>query len=218
VGRSAFDEKLEKIKRDLLLMGSLVEESITRGAHAFLKKDLDLAAQVVKDDEKINEKEGMIEDECVVLLATEKPFAADLRFIISTLNAIRDLERIGDYAVHLAKAANEAADTGITFGKEISRIVDTCTAMLRDAMKAFASKDCGLAQQARERDKIVDTLYLIIFKDILLRLKEDSGRGEESVRSLFALKYIERLADHIVNICEEIEYLCTGTRKESGTH
>jgi phosphate transport system protein len=199
-------------------MWSLAEEAVTKAGHAFVKKDSALADVVIREDEAINDRESVIEGECVVLLATVQLFAGDLRFVISTLNVIRDLERIGDYAVHLAKATTELEDTGITFGKEVSRIIETCGAMLNDAMKAFSSRDAASAREVRERDNIVDSLYLIVFKDILCELKEDTKRSEEAVRSLFALKYIERLADHIVNICEEIEYLATGTRKDSGAH
>jgi phosphate transport system protein len=216
--RTGFEEKLGKIKRDLLYMGNLAEEAVTRAGHAFVKKDTVLADRVIKGDAKINEIEATIEDECVVLLATEQLFATDLRFIISTLNIIRDLERIGDYSVHLAKATTDLFGTGIPFGKEISRIMETCGSMLGDAMKAFADRNAKLARDVRERDRTVDALYLIVFKDILCGLKEDSEKSEESVHSLFALKHIERLADHIVNICEEIEYIVTGTRKESGAH
>jgi phosphate transport system protein len=218
VTRIIFDEKLEKIRRDLLAMGSLTEESITKATYAYVKKDIKLAGQVIRDDEKINEKEALIENECVILIATEQPLAGNLRFIISTLNTIRDLERIGDYSVHLAEMTSDTPEPGIHFGKEVSRLVEMCTTMLKDTMKAFSLKDPALAREVRERDRIVDALYLIVFKDVLRRLKEDTGHGEEAVHSLFALKYIERLADHIVNICEEIEYLCTGTRKDFGTH
>jgi phosphate transport system protein len=96
--------------------------------------------------------------------------------------------------------------------------METCGSMLGDAMKAFAGRNAELARDVRERDQMVDALYLIVFKNILSGLKEDAGKSEESVHSLFAIKHIERLADHIVNICEEIEYIVTGTRKESGAH
>jgi phosphate transport system protein len=216
--RIAFGEKLEQLKIDLLKMGNLVEEGIVKASHALVKTDRAVAEQVIAGDEKINEKEGTIEDECVILLATEQPVAGDLRFIISTLNTIRDLERIGDYAVHLAKITEEIDDIGIVFEKEFSEIAGICSTMFKDALRAFAEQNGDLAREVSGRDRVVDALYLTLFKNILCSVDDDENRRQAVVQLVFAVKYLERLADHIVNICEEVEYMCTGTRKDYGTH
>ena len=216
--RIIYGEKLEKLKIELISMGSLVEQSIVKATRAFVKKDIALADQVIKDDEKINEKEGNIENECVRLLATEQPVAGDLRLIISILNMIRDLERIGDYAAHLAQTTSELTSAETGFEADFSNITDLSVLMIKDTFRAFATQNVDLAREIRERDGLVDSFYLLLFKKILQNISEDPKRQEEGFHLLFVVKYLERLADHIVNLCEEIEYMCTGSRKDSGIH
>jgi phosphate transport system protein len=216
--RTSFNEKLSQLKADLLVMGGLAEQSISRAVHALLTGDKNLAEEVIRGDEKINEKEEYIANECAVLLATEQPVAGDLRFIISTLNTIRDLERIGDYAVHLAKTVFYLPDSSIPFQTGIQNITDYSILMLRDVLKAWADQNGDLALKTNSKDKVVDSLYLRLFRDMLEKAKEGPWQSEQMIHLLLAIKYIERLADHIVNICEEIEYMCIGKRKDFGTH
>jgi phosphate transport system protein len=213
--RHRFQEKLEELQVELLNMGHLVEESINKALRALSKKDENLAKQVIKDDEKINQKEDDIENMCAIILATEQPVARDLRFIISILKTIHELERVGDYATHLAKAAITIADDE-TFKvhPDLIRMTETSIQMLRETLKAFANQDAGLAEKVRKEDQIVDSLYLNVFKDLLIEMHQDPEHLKLENSLIFVAKFLERMADHIANICEEVIFMCTGKRQE----
>ena len=212
--RIHFQEKLNNLKMDVLLMGGLVEEAIEKAIHALVKNDRSLAANVIQDDEVINEKECVIENQCIILLATEQPVASDLRLIISILKTIRDLERIGDYAAHLAKATVNFEAGALTFHDDISKITNVCVSMLKDTLKAFSEEKVELAEEVKERDDIVDGLYLQLFNELLGDMRDDPDHIKQVSALLLVGKYLERLADHITNICEEIVFMCTGKRKD----
>jgi len=212
--RIHFHEKLDDLKMDVLVMGGLVEEAIGKAIHSFVKNDRSLAKEVIAADEIINEKELSIENQCIILLATEQPVASDLRLIVSTLKTIRDLERIGDYAAHLAKAIVTFEAGSLTFYDDISVITDVCVSMLKDTLKAFSEGKVELAEEVKERDEIVDGLYLQLFKELLSNMKNDPDHIRQVSALLLIAKYLERLADHITNICEEIVFMCTGKRKD----
>ena len=103
--RTGFHKKLREIQDDILVMGSMVSKAIARSTEALQNRDLKLAQQIINDDQKINQKRFEIEEKCVQLIATQQPMASDLRAIISVLNIITELERIGDYAEGNAKIA-----------------------------------------------------------------------------------------------------------------
>jgi len=212
--RVHFHEKLNDLKMDVLAMGGLVEEAIGKAIHSFVKNDIQLAEQVIKDDENINEKEQAIENKCIILLATEQPVAGDLRLIISILKTIRDLERIGDYGAHLAKAAVNFEAGMLDFHDDISRITEVCISMLKDTLAAFAHGNCELAETVKEQDEVVDTMYLQLFNQLLSDMKTDPYHIQQVSALLLVAKYLERLADHITNICEEVVFMSTGKRKD----
>jgi phosphate transport system protein len=212
--RHHFHEKLEELKIDLLKMGGAVEESIARALHALMKKDRNLASDIIKTDEHINQQELDIEKTCVLLIATEQPVAGDLRFIISSLKAARDLERIGDYAAHMAKAAISLSDETLEIPHDIPRMTEHCLDMLKNTLQAYADENVDKADKVKKRDEMVDSLYLNVFRVLLIDMKEDPGHLQQVSSLLLVAKFLERLADHITNICEEIVYMCTGKRKD----
>ena len=212
--RVHFQEKLHNLKMDVLVMGGLVEEAIGKAIHSLVRNDRTLASEVIRDDEIINDKELAIEDQCIILLATEQPVAGDLRLIISTLKTIRDLERIGDYAAHLSKTTVHFDVGDLMFHDAISHITDVCVSMLKDTLKAFSEEKVELAEKVKERDDIVDSLYLQLFKELLGDMRNEPDHVKQVSALLLVAKYLERLADHITNICEEIVFMCTGKRKD----
>ena len=212
--RIHFHEKLEELKIEVLKMGGLVEEAIGKAIYSLVNNDKAMAMQVIAEDDRINKCELKIEDRCVILLATEQPVARDLRLIVSVLKAIRDLERMGDYAAHLARTALNSDDEPVDFDTDLSRITAVCVEMLKEALTAFAEGNVDLAEKVRKRDEIVDNLYLQLFRNLLVDMREHAGHVNEAGSLLLVAKYLERLADHITNMCEEIVFMCTGKRKE----
>jgi phosphate transport system protein len=212
--RLHFHEKLNNLKMDVLTMGGLVEEAIGKAIHALVKNDHALAESIIKDDENINEKEKTIESQCIIILATEQPVASDLRLIISILKTIRDLERIGDYAAHLAKAIVNFEAGSLSQHDNIGKITEVCISMLKDTLTAFSHGNVELAEKVKEQDDIVDSMYLQLFKELLGNMRNDPEHIKQVSALLLVAKYLERLADHITNICEEIVFMCTGKRKD----
>src|SRR3972149_6422046 len=103
--RHGYEEKLKDLKIEVMRMGGLVEEAVSKASFSLLKKEPSLTEQVRRGEVAINHQEFVIEDKCVIIIATEQPVAHDLRLIVSTLKSTRELERIGDYAAHLAFAS-----------------------------------------------------------------------------------------------------------------
>ncbi|MEJ2663582.1 MAG: phosphate signaling complex protein PhoU [Spirochaetia bacterium] len=214
--RHHYHEKLEQLKIEVLKMGGMIDESISRAMHALVKNNKEVGGKVVEDENKINHMEYEIEDRCVFLLATEQPVAGELRFIISTLKAVRDLERCGDYACHIANTALQLSEnTTVTIHEDLPKMAETCREMLRQVMQAYTDEDEELAAKVRTQDNIVDSLYLHSFKEMLSDMRQDPDHVRQVNSLLFVSKCLERLADHIINICEEVEYMCTGSRRET---
>lgn len=213
--RQHFHEKMEALQIELLAMGSLVEEAINKALHAVTRKDENLAQQVIKEDEKINQKEDEIENMCSIILATEQPVARDLRMIIFILKTVHELERVGDYATHLAKITSTIIDDPtLTIHPDLIRMTETSSQMLKATLKAFADQDAELAEKIRKEDEVVDILYMNVFKDLLTDMANNPGHLKQENSMIFLAKFLERMADHISNICEEVIFMCTGKRRE----
>ncbi|MBN1799411.1 MAG: phosphate signaling complex protein PhoU [Spirochaetales bacterium] len=213
--RQHYHEKLEQLKIEVLKMAGIVNESISRSMHALIKRDASLAQKVVDDEKNINQMEFDIEEQCVVLIATEQPVAGELRFIISTLKTVRDLERCGDYACHVATTAlNFDENATVSVHEDLPKMAVICRDMLKNAMDAYNEENAELAAQVRKKDDIVDSLYLHSFKELLTDMKQEPEHVKQVHSLLFVGKCLERLGDHIINICEEVEYIATGKRIE----
>ena len=101
--RTAFHKRLREIQDEIMVMGSMGSKAIIRSIEALKNRNLDLAHQIIADDQKINDKRFEIEEKCIELIATQQPMASDLRIITAILNITTELERIGDYAVGIAR-------------------------------------------------------------------------------------------------------------------
>ena len=217
--RRLYIEKLQGLQLEILKMGGLLVEAITASARAFVRRDDVLARQVIEGDAGINAMERRIEDLAVALIATEQPVATDLRVIVSALKISADLERIGDYAEHLARISINFSDPppAASFG-EIPRMAEVSAGMIRDSLQAYVRRDCALAQEVRDRDDEVDGLYAGLFQRLLGYMQENPAHIRQATALLFAAKFLERLGDHAANVCEEVIYVCTGQREKPVEH
>ena len=145
--RTDFNRRLREIQDDILIMGSMVEAAIITSIKALKERDIDIAKQLISDDALINRKRFEIEEKCIKLIATQQPLAGDLRTIISVLNILTELERIGDYAAGISKIV-------LMIGNEehlkplidIPRMADKTTLMLRKSLDAFIKQDADKSQ------------------------------------------------------------------------
>ena len=215
--RETYKKKLEEIQDDILFMGSMVEKAILRSMEALKERDLLKAQQIIDEDANINKKRFDIEEKCVQLIATQQPMAGDLRIIISVLNVISELERIGDHAEGTAKIAlligNEPPLKPLV---DLPRMAQKTADMLRRSMDAFIHHDMEAAKQIAAEDDDIDNLYDQVFRELLTFMAEDSKTITRATRLIWVAHNLERSADRVTNICERIMFVVTGKMVEIG--
>lgn len=215
--RKTFHEQLREIQDEVLVMGSMVEKAIDRSMQALKERDLELARQVIANDININSKRFEIEDTCIELIATQQPMASDLRTIISVLNIIGELERIGDHAEGNAKIAEMIGDEPpLKPLLDLPRMAQKTTDMLRRSLDAFVHRDSEAARALVAEDDEVDQLWEQIFRELLTFMAEDPRTMTRATRLIWAAHNLERSADRVTNICERVVFLVTGKMEEIG--
>jgi len=215
--RTAFHKKLRQIQDEILAMGSMVEKAIGQSVEALKNRDLDLAHQIITDDQKINRKRYEIEEKCIQLIATQQPMAGDLRNIICILNIITELERIGDYAEGIAKVVLLIGDEPpLKPLIDIPRMAEKTVDMLRRSLDALVNHDADTARRIVAEDDEVDDLYNQVFRELLSFMIEDPKTITRATRLVWVAHNLERSADRVTNICERVVFFVTGKMEEIG--
>ncbi|MBR0661154.1 phosphate signaling complex protein PhoU [Neoroseomonas oryzicola] len=207
----SYDEELRRLRDMVARMGGLAERQVAESTRALVRRDTDLATEVVGRDAQIDALEREVEAYCVRLLALRQPMAADLRVIIAAMKASNDLERIGDYASNAAKRAVVLASLpaiGSLAGFE--RMAQLVQENLKAAMDAFVNNDAEAARRVWEADEPVDAIYNGIFRELLTFMMEDPRNISAATHMLFIAKNLERIGDHTTNIAERIYYAVRG--------
>ncbi|MFA5054928.1 MAG: phosphate signaling complex protein PhoU [Dehalococcoidia bacterium] len=215
--REIYQKKLHEIQDDILFMGSMVEKAILRSMESLKNRNLELAQQVIDDDQRINAKRFEIEEKCVELIATQQPMAGDLRIIISVLNVISELERIGDHAEGIAKITlligNEPPLKPLI---DLPRMAEKTADMLHRSMDAFIHHDVDAARKIAGEDDEIDNIYDQVFRELLTFMAEDPHTITRATRLIWVAHNLERSADRVTNICERIVFVVTGKMEEIG--
>lgn len=214
MARRSFDEELKGLKEDMLKMGSYVEEAIHKAVKSLAEQDLDLADEVNKEDERIDDFETKIEEKCIRLIALQQPVAKDLRTIGMITKIITDLERIGDNACNIARITEKIGDEKLIKPLiDIPRMAELARKMVHQSLDAFVNVDADLARETAKTDEEVDILNDQIFRELLTIMMGNPKTINQSTYLLFVGRYLERIADHATNICERIIYMTTGKRE-----
>jgi phosphate transport system regulatory protein PhoU len=213
--RKVFDYALEEMHNDVLRMGSIVEKQIHQCIESLVHQDEDLARQVIKNDDMVDDLQKEIEDKCIKLIGKEQPLAIDLRTIFTTSKLVTDLERMADHAVDIAKITlrikNEKYDvTSINISEMSSKV----NKMIKMALDAYVSRKIEDVYAACEMDDKIDAVFKNTFSEILEIMSKDNTKINQMTYFLFVFKYLERIADHVTNICEGTIYLVTGEQKD----
>lgn len=215
--RGRFEQKLTELRADILAMGSLVDEELQVALEALRKLDPELAKAVNEKDVVVNQTRFSIEAKCFALIVTQQPAARDLRAIITAMNMIIDLERMGDQAKGIAKVVRhlyqfpvQERPTGLEAMGQIAG------GMLRQAMTAYAHDNVDLARLVAAQDDEVDTLYARVFSDLMLRMAQvqEPEQIEAFYEILRSARELERFADLATNVAERVIYLVTGSMSE----
>lgn len=212
--RRTFDTELSDLKRDILRMASLVEQSIYNALESLLKQDPLIARDVITGDDAIDRMRYEIENRCVRLIATQQPMARDLRVIITGLKILINLERMGDHAVDIARAAMCVCGRMPTKPLEkIPRMAQLVQHMVKEGLDAYVQGDVEKAREMCLKDEEVDEIYNLTFQDLITYMEEHPHTIPCVVYLLIVARRLERLADRATNIGEEVIYLVTGEWK-----
>jgi phosphate transport system protein len=206
-----FDEELRELKEKILFEGSLVEKAVRNAIEALQNRDSDLARRVIEDDDLINTKEVEIDEFCLKLLALRQPAAKDLRFINTAIKINYDLERMGDMAVNLCERVLELnLEPQLKPYIDLPKVAEIAQTMVKECLEAFVKEDIQLAWKVTNEDEKVDQLTEQVFRELLTYMSKDLKTISRGTRLLFISKYLERLADHAVNIAELVIFLVEG--------
>lgn len=204
-------KEIRKLEQDLLCLSGLVEQNLHKAVRSFIKRDAILAEKVKNGDRLIDEMEVKIEEECLKLLALHQPVAVDLRMIISVLKMNNDLERVGDFAVRIAKRAKSITEMpGVEIPPQIQEMASLAWKMVQDSLDAYVKMDVASAAEICIRDKEVDQLKKVIHDFAIAFLKTESEECDGYLDIYRVADALERIADHATNICEDVIYLLEG--------
>ena len=210
-GRRNFEEGLQAAKDDTLRLGAMVEQQLERAARALQERDVDLADSVRWEDAQLNELQRSINLEITALIATQGPMARDVRELLALYHAAAELERMGDYAVSIAKLAQQlAAEPEIPILRQIPLMEQLCREQLRAAMRALVDVSEEEARAVCARDDEIDHLYNSVYEDTMSFMSLAPDKVRQATHMLFAAHHLERLGDRVTNIGEDVVFLATG--------
>ncbi|HVG19578.1 MAG TPA: phosphate signaling complex protein PhoU [Blastocatellia bacterium] len=205
------ENNLTLLRDKLLIMGGAAEKAIMLSMRALTERDSDLAERVIREDDVIDQLELEIDQMCVDILVLKQPAASDLRFVVSVARAAPVVERIADHAVNIAKHALSLNDEPqIDAQVDLSSMSRIVQEMLVDGLDAFTAGDPERARHTIARDDEVDALYDRLYMQVTDVMTRDSSTVTRGVQWLFVLKHLERIADYVTNICEQIVYMARG--------
>lgn len=213
--REAYHKDLHRLKEEILNMGNLVGTAIRDAVSSLKNRDVEMARKVIDMDKEIDALDHSIEENCMRLLALQQPMARDLRLIVSVLKMSIDLERMGDLSLEIAVITKMTADMPpVKPLVDIPRMSEICQEMIRDCMKAFENKDAELAKKVAGRDDEIDALFDQIRRELITIMIEDPKKITGAQHLTFVARYLERIGNHITNLCENVVFMVTGERIE----
>ena len=211
--RYCFDDELISLKENLLKMANAVEKAINLAIESLIKQRVDLAEQVIQNDDVIDNMELDIEEQCLQMIALRQPIAKRLRIIGCGYKTVSDLERVGDQAVNIARASKYLATKDLVKPFiDLPRMARIAQNMLKDGLEAYFTGDVELAKEVWLRDKTVDDLNKQIFRELLTFMMEDPHTISRAIHIIFISTNIERIADHAKNLVERVVYIVNGER------
>lgn len=207
-----FNEELEDVRNKVLQMGGIVEEQLRQAVNALVTGNTELAAEVMKNDFRVNALEVDIDEECTRIVARRQPAASDLRLVMAVIKTITDLERIGDEAKRVAKMVKEELHGVMAedIRNELQHMGDLVREMLRMVLDSFARSDVETAVKVVEFDQKVDIKYVSITRQLITYMAQDPKSISRILNILWAARAMERMGDRCENIAEYIFYLVHG--------
>ena len=215
--RTEFHRDLSALEDELLTLGGMVEKAIAKSLDALKNRNHELAEEVIREDDVIDEMRFALEEKSIDLIATQQPLAGDLRILVTVLHVAVELERMGDYAEGIAKITLLMGDEPpLKPLIDIPRMADRAMDMLRRSLDAFVDRDTASAYQICDDDDEVDALYEQVYRDLLTYMIADPGAIRRATFLLWVAHDLERIADRTTNIAERVIFLVTGRLTDTG--
>lgn len=209
--RKTFENELQEVKDEILALGSMVEEAILGTVEALKKRDIEASRKILAADREINKKRFEIENQLMILIATQQPMAHDLRLLASSMEIISELERMGDYAKGIANINIRMGDQPLLKPLiDVPRMAQKGVDMLHRALTAFIEEDVEAAKAIPIEDDEVDALYNQVYRELMTFVISDAKTIERANWLLWVAHNLERVADRVTNICERTIFIATG--------
>ena len=209
--RADFDRSLEELEAELIGLGEIVEKAIIKSMDALERRDLTMAYEVVAEDALIDEKRFELEEKCIDLIATQQPWAVDLRTLLAVLHIAVELEILGDYAEVIGKICMIIGDDeAVETPKQLRQMAGMGIAMLQRSLKSLMDRDTDLANDVWDSDDEVDALYDGVCHQIFLDMGHNPKIIEAATHFLWVAHDLERIADRATNIAERVIFVVTG--------
>lgn len=203
-----FHEELERLKQTVLAMAALVEEQIRNAVQALVDRDHALARHVQEKEREVDRYDAEIDERCIELLALHQPTAIDLRFIMTAMKTVTDLERMGDQAESIARRAIEVnREPQLKPYIDLPRMAERAQRMVKGTLDALVARDTTLARRVLDDDDEVDALNDQIFRELITYMAADPRTIPRAIRLILIARSLERIADHATNVAEMVIYL-----------
>lgn len=214
--RTRYERELKNVFDNLVLMCRHIEVTIEKCITALVKRDFELAKEVIEDDKIIDKLERIIEQDCLKILLMEHPVASDFREVSAALKMITDLERIGDQARDISEITLQFSDQAyIKKLEHIPQMATIAIQMVKDGVQSYINRDLPLAKSLDRTDDKVDDMFNQIMADLIELIKINPDNAEQAMLLMMIAKYLERIGDHAVNIGEWVEYAITGSHPKN---
>lgn len=211
MSRNVFDRELQKLQDRLLALGSEVEQNVVSAVNVLVSRESIAARKIIASDSRINEEQMSIENDCLILLATQQPLATDLRVLASIISIATELERMNDYAKGIAKIQLMIGDDDLLqIADVLPHMADKARDMLHRALQAFIDRDVDAAYAIHEEDDYVDALYNRVYEQLVADITADATIMDQATHLLWAAHNLERTADRVSNICERVIFTASG--------
>jgi phosphate transport system protein len=215
--RPSLETEQRQVRELVLEMGEMVDVAIAQATRALVDRDIDMASRVVAGDTVLNARQAEVHEHCLSVILTQAPVARDLREILGFLHMSDELERMGDHCVNVARIARNLADLPpLASPVDLAVLSRTCAEQVRDMLNALVARDIDRAREIAARDDRVDRIYHRIVDDLLQMMVSDSRNVYVGTQLILVAMNLERIADRVTNLAEDLVFLETGNVEELG--
>ena len=213
--RKTFSHEIQQLKDDVLMLGSMVEQSLLDSVDSLKKQDIPASKKIIARDKDINDKRFAIENQVMIVIATQQPMAHDLRLLASILDVASEIERMGDYAKGIATInVRMAGEPLLKPLVDVPRMAAICADELHRALTAFVNEGAAVAREIPKEDDQVDDLYNQVYRELMTYVMQDPKNIERANWLLWVAHNLERFSDRVTNICERTLFIATGELRE----